>query len=170
MPDRPYVHRLHGAMMYVRYLLPTNPRKELSMLPDDLVAALKADSKTDGVAANNADSIRYFVGKLICECDPSDVAHDIDAGNRDVVVVDSRSPESYAEAHIPGAINLHHGSFTTDQIKDLDQTRLYVTYGSGPDCNAGTKGAARLAMEGFRVKEMIGGFEYWKRDGLPVTS
>ena len=37
-----------------------------------------------------------------------------------------------------------------------------------PGCNAGAKGAERLAALGFRVKEMIGGFEYWKRNGYPI--
>jgi rhodanese-related sulfurtransferase len=45
---------------------------------------------------------------------------------------------------------------------------VVVTYCWGPGCNAATKGAARLAALGFRVKEMIGGIEYWRREGHPV--
>ena len=38
----------------------------------------------------------------------------------------------------------------------------------GPGCNAATNAAARLAALGRSVKEMLGGFEYWVREGHPV--
>ena len=33
-----------------------------------------------------------------------------------------------------------------------------------------TMAAARLHAEGREVREMIGGFEYWAREGLPVET
>jgi rhodanese-related sulfurtransferase len=42
---------------------------------------------------------------------------------------------------------------------------LLVTYCWGPACNAATKGAERLSRYGRPVKEMIGGLEYWIREG-----
>jgi 3-mercaptopyruvate sulfurtransferase SseA len=45
-----------------------------------------------------------------------------------------------------------------------------VTYCWGPGCNGGTRAALVLALQGFRVREMIGGFEYWAREGLPVAT
>ena len=50
----------------------------------------------------------------------------------------------------------------------LDSTALYVTYCDGIGCNASTKGALKLAELGFQVKELIGGFDWWKRDGYPT--
>jgi len=32
-------------------------------------------------------------------------------------------------------------------------------------CNASTKGALNMAKLGFRVKELMGGMDWWKRDG-----
>jgi len=32
------------------------------------------------------------------------------------------------------------------------------------------RAAPALALLGFRVREMIGGFEYWAREGLPVET
>ena len=43
-----------------------------------------------------------------------------------------------------------------------------VTYCCGPGCNSSTKAALRLASLGFRVKELIGGLEYWLREGGQV--
>jgi hypothetical protein len=37
-------------------------------------------------------------------------------------------------------------------------------------CNASTKGAYKLARLGFRVKEPLGGIDWWRRDGHPVTA
>ena len=45
-----------------------------------------------------------------------------------------------------------------------------VTYCWGPGCNGATRAALALSTLGFRVREMIGGFEYWAREGLPVES
>jgi rhodanese-related sulfurtransferase len=45
---------------------------------------------------------------------------------------------------------------------------VLVVYCWGPGCNAATKAAAKLASLGFQVKEMIGGLEYWRREGYPV--
>jgi hypothetical protein len=43
--------------------------------------------------------------------------------------------------------------------------KLVVVYCWSPGCNGSTKGAARLASLGVQVKEMIGGLEYWLREG-----
>ncbi len=50
----------------------------------------------------------------------------------------------------------------------FDKNTVFVTYCTSPGCNASTKGAVRLAALGFRVKELIGGFEYWQREGYPA--
>ena len=51
---------------------------------------------------------------------------------------------------------------------DLPKDQVMVTYCWGPGCNGSTKGALKLAALGFRVKELIGGLEYWMREGGPV--
>jgi rhodanese-related sulfurtransferase len=43
-----------------------------------------------------------------------------------------------------------------------------VTYCWGPGCNGATKAALALARLGYEVREMLGGIEYWTREGLPV--
>lgn len=47
----------------------------------------------------------------------------------------------------------------------LDKHSLVVTYCDGIGCNASTKGAVNMLQLGFRVKELIGGLDWWKRDG-----
>jgi 3-mercaptopyruvate sulfurtransferase SseA len=45
-----------------------------------------------------------------------------------------------------------------------------VTYCWGPGCDGATRAALALTLLGFEVQEMIGGFEYWSREGLPVST
>jgi rhodanese-related sulfurtransferase len=131
---------------------------------------LSGNSKVKGVPVTAASSRAYFLSKLAAECDPGDVEHDLARDVPGVVVVDTRSASSYAEGHVPGALNIWHFELTAEDTGGFDRDATYVTYGSGPDCNAGTKGALKLAALGFRVKEMIGGFEYWAREGFAVES
>lgn len=42
---------------------------------------------------------------------------------------------------------------------------MVVTYCDGIGCNASTKGALNMTKLGFRVKELMGGLEWWERDG-----
>jgi hypothetical protein len=41
-----------------------------------------------------------------------------------------------------------------------------VTYCWGPGCNGATRAALEFARLGYPVREMIGGFEYWVREGF----
>lgn len=52
----------------------------------------------------------------------------------------------------------------------LDRGKVYVTYCDGIGCNGSTKGAYKLAQQGFQVKELIGGLDFWKRDGHPLAT
>ena len=47
----------------------------------------------------------------------------------------------------------------------LDKDYLYVTYCDGIGCNASTKGALKMSQLGFKTKELMGGIDWWKRDG-----
>jgi rhodanese-related sulfurtransferase len=124
-------------------------------------------------AAAAPDQARgHFLAKLTFETDPADLQADLEKARTDITVVDVRSAEAYESEHIPGAISLPHRQMNEDSTRVLDRERTIVTYCWGPGCNASTKGAARLAALGFRVKELIGGIEYWKREGYatePIT-
>ncbi|ASS65485.1 MULTISPECIES: rhodanese-like domain-containing protein [unclassified Paenibacillus] len=111
---------------------------------------------------------RHFAAKLAVETDPSDVRHDRVHGIGSFVLLDARSPEAYADGHIPGAVSLHHRLINAESVQSLDLRTPIVAYCWSPACNAGTKAAAKLAALGFHVKEMIGGIEYWRREGFEI--
>jgi rhodanese-related sulfurtransferase len=86
------------------------------------------------------------------------------------VLLDSRSAESWAQGHVPGAVHLPGREIAARADAELDRSVPVVTYCWGPGCNGATRAALALATLGFRVREMIGGFEYWAREGLPVQT
>lgn len=112
---------------------------------------------------------QHFQTKLDFETDSWDL-NEMRRGGENVVIVDARSPGAYAEEHLPGAISMPHRGMTEQTISQLDRGALFVTYCDGVGCNASTKGALRMAELGFRVKELIGGLDWWKRDGYPVET
>lgn len=110
----------------------------------------------------------HFQARLSVETDPADVHLDLERCPERIHVIDVRPEEAYAACQVPGAIHLPYRAIDGEATADLDPDRTLVVYCWGPGCNAAQKGAARLAALGFRVKEMIGGLEYWRREGYPV--
>ncbi|MET9532203.1 MULTISPECIES: rhodanese-like domain-containing protein [unclassified Streptomyces] len=124
------------------------------------------DSTPSGsdVSREQRSQVDFYQEKLAYEIDSADLQTALDDG-QDLVVVDGRSSESYDREHIPGAISIPHRSISQDSLASLSKTPLYVAYCDGIGCNASTKTALKLATSGFRVKELIGGLDWWKRDG-----
>lgn len=108
--------------------------------------------------------IRHYQNKLAYEMDSVDLVKALEVGEK-IVVVDARRSFGYEAEHIPGATNLPHREIDAQTTSHLDREALYVTYCDGIGCNASTKGALKLAQLGFRVKELMGGIEWWKFDG-----
>ena len=112
----------------------------------------------------------HFREALAHATDPSDVHTDMENGDVDFVVIDARSPESFARGHVPGAVNLPHRRIDASTTASLRRDRVIVTYCDGIGCNASTRAALKLAELGFAVKEMLGGIDWWTRDGYPVET
>ena len=106
----------------------------------------------------------FYQQKLAYEIDSGDLRTALDEG-QDLVLVDGRSGEAYAREHIPGAVSIPHRSISQDSLSGLSKAPLYIAYCDGIGCNASTKTAIKLATAGFRVKELIGGLDWWKREG-----
>ncbi|MFF5957856.1 rhodanese-like domain-containing protein [Streptomyces luteogriseus] len=118
-----------------------------------------------------ADAAAHFRAGLAFHTDVSDVAAALDAGgDPGFVLVDSRSTEAWDQGHIPGALHLPAALVAEQAGQLLDRSVPVVTYCWGPGCNGAARAALALAELGYRVKEMLGGFEYWVREGLAVET
>jgi rhodanese-related sulfurtransferase len=78
--------------------------------------------------------------------------------------------DAYAGGRIPGAISFPHREMSIETTATLDRSLVYVVYCDGIGCNASTKGAYKLARLGFRTKELLGGLDWWRRDGHAVVA
>jgi rhodanese-related sulfurtransferase len=113
--------------------------------------------------------VAYFSSRLAFETDPSDVHGDMDAGKK-FVLVDVRGQSSWDQGRAKAAIHMHHSEIAERAPKEIPLDTPVVVYCWGPGCNGAHRGALNFALLGYQVKEMIGGFEYWAREGYPVVN
>ncbi|WP_235834051.1 rhodanese-like domain-containing protein [Actinomadura logoneensis] len=115
-------------------------------------------------------AVRFFATRLAFETDPADVFSQMGEAAEAIIVVDFRAQEAWDMGHVAGAVHLPRAEITERHDQVLDRDALVVVYCWGPGCNGATRSALELARLGYRVKEMIGGFEYWAREGYPVET
>lgn len=88
----------------------------------------------------------------------------------DLVVLDVRTPEEFAEGHLEGAtvIDFYEPDFA-DRLAELDRSTPYVLY-----CRSGNRSGQTMALMdelGFQsVQEIDGGVLAWAAAGLPLTA
>jgi rhodanese-related sulfurtransferase len=116
----------------------------------------------------NIEQLNHYQRKLAYEMDSWDLTVAIREG-QNVIVVDGRSSQAYEQEHIPGALSLCHKDICFNQVTGLDKGALYICYCDGIGCNASTKTAMKLMTLGFEVRELIGGMDWWKRDGYATS-
>jgi rhodanese-related sulfurtransferase len=115
-------------------------------------------------------AVAHFAARLSFETDVSDVAADLNNAVPGLVVIDTRSQESWDQGHIQGAVHLPTREIAARAATMVPKDAQVVTYCWGPGCNGATRAALEFAKLGYQVKEMIGGFEYWAREGFPVET
>lgn len=113
------------------------------------------------------DALTYFENKLQHETDASDLYAAQRAGDA-VIVVDVRSRDAWDQGHIVGAHHIPYREIASRAASEIDPAARVVVYCWSPGCNAGAKGAVEFARLGYDVREMIGGYEYWVREGYPT--
>ncbi|MDP9884433.1 rhodanese-related sulfurtransferase [Sinomonas atrocyanea] len=114
-----------------------------------------------------SDLLAFVDAKLAYEIDVVAAAEAQAAGT--AVIVDTRRQSSWDQGHVAGALHLPKDALVLDDgLASLPSDRTLIVYGWGPGCNGATHTARRLLAEGFSVRELIGGYEYWVRNGFPV--
>lgn len=75
----------------------------------------------------------------------------------------------YAEAHLPGAVNLTPERFATHAMSVLpDRSAQIVVYGSVTSPSSGYVTRMLLGLGYHRVRHYPGGKEAWAEHGLPL--
>jgi rhodanese-related sulfurtransferase len=92
----------------------------------------------------------------------------LDSGER-LLVLDVRSPEEFAQGHVPGAVNISHSEIAQrmDELAPFRETDV-ILY-----CERGVRAAkaeAALRAAGFEsVLHLNGDMSSWRRNGRPVA-
>ncbi len=91
------------------------------------------------------------------------------SGTDSLQLVDVRTPEEFAEARIPTAVNIDvkDSTFMDKVAETLDKDRLVAVY-----CRSGVRSAnaaKELAKAGFNVTNLEGGITGWIEDGRTVA-
>ena len=90
----------------------------------------------------------------------SEKAAQLMADYDDEIVLDVRTPEEYAEAHIPGAINVPNEEIGEEPIAELpDKDQIILVY-----CRSGNRSkeaAQKLADQGYTNVVEFGGINDW---------
>ncbi|GAA4986794.1 rhodanese-like domain-containing protein [Kitasatospora paranensis] len=117
-----------------------------------------------------AEAVAFFTARLTFQADVSDVHASLGSGRPGFVLLDSRGAAGWQQGHIPGALHLPTADIAARAADLLDPAVPVITYCWGPGCDGATRSALALALLGYRVKEMIGGIEYWIREGFPLET
>ena len=114
------------------------------------------------------DQMNHYQRKLAFEMDSWDLFEAV-SQNEPITVVDGRSAEAHAQENIPGSLSLPHREICFNSTRSLDKSNVHVCYCDGIGCNTSTKTALKLLTLGFQVQELIGGLDWWKRDGYATS-
>lgn len=120
-----------------------------------------------GIFGMKLDPADYFRAKLQCEIDVMEVA---EADPETLFIVDTRRRSSWDHGHIPQAVHIPTALIPSQAPDLVPAGSQVVVYSWGPGCNGSTFAALPFAELGYSVKELIGGIEYWIRNGLPVET
>jgi rhodanese-related sulfurtransferase len=118
---------------------------------------------------DTAPAVAHFSRRLEFETDVSDVHALLERGTG-AVVVDVRDDASWDAGHLPGAIHIPRLELTDRATTEIPADADVVVYCWSPGCNGAVKAALALSVAGYRVREMLGGFEYWAREGFAIAS
>jgi rhodanese-related sulfurtransferase len=128
-----------------------------------------SNASQESLTVTPEEALRHFERLLQFETDCWDVHAALDQPNPGFVLLDVRSPESFASGHVAGAINLPHRKIVERNVAQYPFDTMFVVYCNGPHCNGADKAAVRLSQLGRRVKKMIGGVTGWKDEGFDLV-
>ncbi|MFK7793987.1 MAG: rhodanese-like domain-containing protein [Gammaproteobacteria bacterium] len=129
---------------------------------------------------------RFFVIAIIllltaCNSDPEETlnsgitvqtANEMITKNKNVVILDVRTPKEFARGHISGAVNISiHDPAFPQKASKLDNDKTYIVHCAvNPRGGRGDKSIDIMTKLGFsNLLSMDGGINAWKRAGLPLN-
>jgi rhodanese-related sulfurtransferase len=93
-------------------------------------------------------------------------------GKQDLVLVDTRTPEEFQEAHIKGAMSMPEKSFETQlSLLPADKNALIMLYCNGVKCGKSKKAAKKAEAAGYMNLVIYAeGFPVWEEKGFAIVA
>jgi rhodanese-related sulfurtransferase/DNA-binding transcriptional ArsR family regulator len=86
-----------------------------------------------------------------------------------VTILDVRPEDEFAEAHLPGAVNVPLSQLR-ERMDELPRDLDVVAYCRGPWCVLAFEAVALLRESGLNARRLEGGLPEWRIAGLPVEA
>jgi len=124
----------------------------------------KIHNQANGLQQNSSEQIKGVSTQsdeqIIRTVDGKE-AQEIVKNNSELIIIDLRTPEEYAEGYIENAVNINfYDEYFKESIKSLDKTRPYLIY-----CHSGKRSSQALNIfveQGIKeVYELKGGYLEW---------
>ena len=148
----------NGIVRYRQHHLPKNTKDLIAELTKPLASAKEPAAKAGGASTEQP-------GVSIVD---RETLRRWRENEKNLVIVDVLSPQSYHRAHIEGAINIPLGQLASLEHK-LPKDAKIVTYCANFDCHASTKAATWLMARGYTdVHDYAGGIADWLEADLPA--
>ncbi len=132
-----------------------------------LIIALSIITMALAGCANNNDLKANIFGTT----NPASVKEIIanNLNNPDFVIMDVRTPQEYAEMHLPGATNTDYRAENfKDELEKMNKEKSYLIY-----CRTGVRSSEAykiMTTIGFnKVYNLQGGITKWMEEGNPVV-
>ncbi len=109
-------------------------------------------------------ALEYFETRLEFFIDPFGLNELIKKG--EVNIIDVRAEKDYKQGHIPGAVNLPKNRWQI--YEGLSRSKPNVVYCYSVTCLLAARACREFAENDYPVMELLGGFEEWKRNNMPV--
>jgi rhodanese-related sulfurtransferase len=135
--------------------------RSLSILPA-LLAMLALCLPANRLAAEDKPAEKPKVPQISLE------EFDQKRQEKDAVVLDVRSPQEFAEGHVPGAVNLNvHDPKFEEKVAALDKSKTYLVH-----CAKGVRSrtaCGKMMALGFsNLFDFHGGFVAWENAHKPI--
>jgi len=87
--------------------------------------------------------------------------------SKKAVIIDVNGTESYAQGHVPGALDFEAVQAKLSEVLPKDKNALIVAYCGNPKCQAYLSAARAADKLGYKnVKHMSAGIAGWKDAGM----
>ena len=114
---------------------------------------------TATLTKETTEAAKFFEAKLAFETGPVGLNNSI-KNNEKIQVIDLRTPELFAKGHVPTAINVSYEQLES-HLPKLNKEVTTIVYCYDITCHLSTKAAMFLAQKGYKVQELLGGFNEW---------